>query len=175
LPNTALPRSKPTNEITIVLQQENPRIHIKVIEDRGILGSVPLAGASIEIIGLTTGTSDAAGRFTSPFAPFGSHNVLVKKPGLFPQNQDGSAFFRGVELRELGTVGVKKGPATPEGTPLSRDLQLTVILGARPPTNIPPFVPNPVAVWASGSHTPRTVDEDPRLSKDTPAGQSGWD
>jgi hypothetical protein len=166
LANTALPSGQTTNELTVVVQQENPRIHITVLE-QDLLGTStkPLQGASIEIIGLTTGTSDKSGFFTSPHAAFGKHAVHVKKAGFFPQNQDGDAFFREVELREMGAMG----------SGLSRDLEITVVLGVHKPAGIPPLVADPVSVWASGGHTPHTVLEDPRLPADEPKGQAGWD
>lgn len=168
LPNTKLP-PQGTNEIGIVVQQENPRIHITVIEDKGILGSSPLAGASIEIIGKDSDTSNANGLYISPYLPFGKYWVLVKKAGLFPQNQEGDAFYRWVELRERGTDPAS-GPWPP-----SRDLKLDVTLGIVKAAGIPPLVSGPVAVWASGDGTPHTVAEDPRLNKDSAKGQAGWD
>jgi hypothetical protein len=164
LPNTKLPAGKTTNEVTIALARESPRIHVKVLELHG--GSTrPLAGADVDVITVDQGQSDAKGELHTRGVVPGKYNVLVKMQGMFPQNQSGDAFFRQVEIVE-GGVDFSTG---------SMDLFIEVILAKTKPTNIPPNTGNSVAIWASGTSSPHSCDPDPRLPSDTPKGQAGWD
>lgn len=159
------PLSKtPLNEIEIQLRAESPRIRIKVLE-KTLGGTVPLAGARCEVIGVNLGVSDTTGSFVTRPVTDGAYHVLVKKEGFFPQNQTGEAFFRQVDVTP-GGIDHATG---------SRDVVLEVVLATTEPTNIPPFVPDPLTVWASGTSTPHTVRPDPFLASDTTQGQGGWD
>lgn len=159
-----LPTGVTTNEVTIELARESPRIHVTVLELSG--GSTTrLPGADVEVIGVNKGLSDAKGELhTRPVVP-GKYNVLVTMAGMFPQNQAGNEFYREVEITD-GGVDFSTG---------SMDLFLEVIFAKTKPTNIPPNTPNPVAIWASGTSSPHSCDSDPRLSSDTAEGQGGWD
>jgi hypothetical protein len=152
------------HEVTIEMARESPRIHVTVLELAGGT-TTPLPGADVEVIGVNKGPSDAKGEFhTRPVTP-GKFDVHVKMKDMFPQNQAGDAFFRGVEIVEAG-VDFSTG---------SMDLFLEVVLAKTPPTNIPPNTPKPVTIWASGTSSPHSCDPDPRLPSDTPKGQAGWD
>jgi hypothetical protein len=167
LPNSKLGNAS-TNEIEVMIMFEHPRIRVTVFEDKGILGGLtPLKDADIEITGLIKGKSDNNGEFVSHYAKFQTWNVHVAKTGMFPQNQDGSAFFRQVELRPLSFA--------PGRSTLDRDLYLDVVLASQAPADIPPNPGDPITIWASGDGTPHRVLEDPRLAADKAEGQAGWE
>jgi hypothetical protein len=151
------------NEIEISLRSQDPRIHITVLEE-SVTGPIPLAGARCEVIGVNVRDSDAKGEFVTRPVLDGKYTVHVKKAGFFPQTQDGDAFFRVVEVTAGGMDSTG-----------SRDVHLTVLMATTKPVDIPPFVPDPIAIWASGSSSPHTVRPDPFVPADTKAGQGGWD
>ncbi|MEM6991386.1 MAG: carboxypeptidase-like regulatory domain-containing protein, partial [Myxococcota bacterium] len=152
-------------QVLIELRGESPRIRITVLERKSSGKEVPFPDARCEVIGVNLGKSDSAGKFVTRPVVDGAYNVHVSAPGYFPQNQPGDAFYRGVEVTP-GGINFATG---------KRDVELTVVLGASAPSNLPINVPDPIRIWASGTSTPHAVRPDPFLSSDTAQGQGGWD
>lgn len=167
-PNAQFDAGETRQVVPVVMALRNPIIKVRFF-DLG-LSSVPLAGAEVEVIGVSLGQTDAEGRFSSGPVPFGRRGVRVSAPNLSPTTQAGPVFFREVELREKGTL---------DNTPDGRNLELQVNFSSAGAVDLPGTHPRPLRVWVSGGNTPHTVTDEPALPNpgagDVPAGQDGWD